>query len=489
MKINKLFLFLLLLFTTYSCQVEEIGQQPREINSIETSLKINSAFLTHKLSDKKMKPIWKSAITFENIDAVEVNFTIDKKYYKPLSKNGEIAGRQRLLLTLEKGVIKETIIEYRPSNNFTGDIKDINSGNFKKQHFEGEIALKSPKSDYSIVWIVNREIIEKKLIETKNKTIKKTSKSAGYESCQWNTVTYWLCVGSGVEESCFNTTEDLYQCEWIEDQPTNPDTPPTTDPYDCSLGNWPWCGGNDDPGSDGGGPNTTNIEDKINGTNLDPCSKDILDKLKNATVCDIKKIIERLDNHNSKYNLDMKSEIAPSGKPAQTIKNSVNNYTTYISTNYEDKTKLFIAASMLHETVHAYFMSLFDDYYNSSTPNPNAYNDFSYLFNYYVTLNRPTSIDPADIHHQQMATDYVDAIARALQEFQTGIVVPETSNPQQIYTDLAWGGLSETPVFLASFPNANDRQRILNRYEAEQRNLTIGEGSPNTQSPISQPCN
>jgi small nuclear ribonucleoprotein (snRNP)-like protein len=232
------------------------------------------------------------------------------------------------------------------------------------------------------------------------------------------------------------------------------------------------------------------IEDQIDYSKLNPCQKAIMDKLKNTTVCDIAEILTKLGANKSLYNTTIKSEPAPSGLPAQTVRNSAYDYTIYISTDYVGKTKLFIAASMVHEMVHAYFMSLFDDYYNSNPPNLNAYNDFASLFDYYVTLKRPSSINPADVSHQQMATDYVDAIARSLQEYQTGISVPIGSNPDQIYSDLAWGGLSDAPVFDAIYPVGNpNRQRILNRYQAEGRGSTVGQGSPQVQSPISQPCN
>ena len=90
----------------------------------------------------------------------------------------------------------------------------------------------------------------------------------------------------------------------------------------------------------------------------------------------------------------------------------------------------------------------------------------------------------------KMATDYVDAIARALQEFQTGIPVAAGASPQQIYNDLAWGGLSGTPVFDATFPIGNsNRERILNRTACEQNGTVIGAGTPNEQNPIGNPCN
>ncbi len=232
------------------------------------------------------------------------------------------------------------------------------------------------------------------------------------------------------------------------------------------------------------------IEKQIDATQLNPCSSGVFQQLKNTKVCDIAQVLTKLGADGSLYNTIIKSQVAPSGAPAQTIRQSAYNYTVYISTDYTGKTKLFIAASMFHELVHAYFMSLFDDFYNANPPNLNAYNDFAGLFHYYVTLKRPSSINPADVHHQQMATDYVDAIARALQEYQTGIPVSIGTSPDQIYSDLAWGGLSDAPVFDATYPVGNpNRQRILNRYQAEQQGSPAGQGTPNQQNPIGQPCN
>lgn len=232
------------------------------------------------------------------------------------------------------------------------------------------------------------------------------------------------------------------------------------------------------------------IEKKINDTNLNPCSKGVFEKVKNTTNCDIAQVLAKLDANKSIYTTTIKSEVTPSGAPAQTIRQSPYNYTVYISTDYTGKTKLFIAASIFHEMVHAYFMSLFDDYYNANPANLNAYNDFAGLFHYYVTIKHPSSINSADVHHQQMAADYVDAIARALQEYQTGIPVSLGTSPDQIYSDLTWGGLNETPVFEATYPVGSlNRHRILNRYQAEQTGHPSGQGTPQKQTPLGQPCN
>ena len=71
-----------------------------------------------------------------------------------------------------------------------------------------------------------------------------------------------------------------------------------------------------------------------------------------------------------------------------------------------------------------------------------------------------------------MATDYVNAIAAGLQEYQPGL-------QQQVYQDLAWGGLIEAPIFNTLYPVGNpNRQRILNRFSCEQSGHPVEQGTP-----------
>ena len=253
MKKNKMLFasLLLLLFATYSCAVEEIQPEPIPILS-EIQKKVNPIFLEHDLSVYKIKPIWKSLITFDNIDAVEVNFTQDKKTTIPLSKNGKIRGRQRLLLTFDNGKIRETIIEYIPSDDYMGDIKEINSGNFKSKQFDGEITFKKANENRTIVWYIVKGKVEKKATRTPKKI--KRAKTARYITvfvCRY----VEICVGPGGEEIC-NTQEIChFEDVWIDDpEPENPPVDPLepVDPYDCAVNpSAPWC---NDGGGGGGGP-------------------------------------------------------------------------------------------------------------------------------------------------------------------------------------------------------------------------------------------
>lgn len=235
------------------------------------------------------------------------------------------------------------------------------------------------------------------------------------------------------------------------------------------------------------------IEKQINDNQLNPCEKGVFTTVKNTTVCDIAQVLAKLDANKSVYNTIIKSEVPSNGNPATTFPTSRFNYTIQISTDYEGKTKLFIANSLIHELVHAYFLSIVDDYKSNPNNNQNLYNlnSFPSLFQAYCDKKYPPARGMSEnLHHLEMANYYVDAIARALQEFQTGIPVAEGTSPQQIYSDLAWGGLNGTPVFDATYPIGNpNRQRIINRAVCEQNGTTIGAGTPNAQTPIGNPCN
>ncbi|WP_326935595.1 hypothetical protein [Flavobacterium sp. PL11] len=78
------------------------------------------------------------------------------------------------------------------------------------------------------------------------------------------------------------------------------------------------------------------------------------------------------------------SAVTPSGNPAQTIRTSAYNYKIYISTDYENKTKLFIASLQLHELVHANFFSLIDDCLIQN--NCQLLVTFPELWEYYVSV-------------------------------------------------------------------------------------------------------
>ena len=221
------------------------------------------------------------------------------------------------------------------------------------------------------------------------------------------------------------------------------------------------------------------IEDQIDDTQLDACSKGVLDEVKALQNMDVAKILAKLGAEDAIYKMTFKTAynyttingiVTQVTDPANAVRNFPLDYTIYINPDYDGKTKLFIAGILIHEMIHVYFFSLFDDHSfvnNSSFP-----------------------LSSANSHHEEMANTYVGIIAASLQEFQTGIPLAQNVEPNQLYSDLAWFGLRHTSLFDSTFPVASPaRQRILNRGASEQSGYTIGAGTPHEQIPVSQPCN
>jgi hypothetical protein len=228
------------------------------------------------------------------------------------------------------------------------------------------------------------------------------------------------------------------------------------------------------------------IEKNIDDTLLDPCSKNVFLQIKNTTNCDFANVLAKLGVDTSVYKTNIKTEHNNDengnliGDPANTIRTTQGvkyNYTIYINPDYTGKTKLFIAALQLHELAHAYFFSLLDDYNSGAT---NAFYELPILYNAFQTHSSNFN---AALTHEEIANSYVSAISAALQEYQPGL-------EQQVYDDMAWGGLIGTPIFDTLFPAGNPNlERIMNRYECEQTGNPSGQGSPSQQNPMGQPCN
>lgn len=236
-------------------------------------------------------------------------------------------------------------------------------------------------------------------------------------------------------------------------------------------------------GGGGGGSTETAsqiIEKKIDNTQLDPCPKGVLEKLIKATNCDIKNVFEKLGAEKG-INVKMKSETPANGDTGQTTRTNPGvryDYTIKITKDNISGTQLFKAHTILHELVHAFFMSLKDDYDTSASPA--VYTEFPILFQAYVDKSYPGS--KGTEHHSEMAKVYVNAIGSALQEFQTGVAVPYETIPDQAYTDMAWYGIRDIKAY-SDLPEA-DRKRMENRYRAEN-NGSYYQG----QSAIGKPCN
>ena len=225
------------------------------------------------------------------------------------------------------------------------------------------------------------------------------------------------------------------------------------------------------------------IEDKIDDSLLDSCLKGIMEQLKMATNADIANVMAKLDATNV-YNLTMKMGTVNPGKDAATTKVSKNNYLVTVTQNdFTTASKLYRATALLHETIHAYMLSIVDDYNTYPTNAP--FTDFPELFKIYVS--KINNVDNAEIaQHEDMANKYIDAMASALEEYQTSTTgIPSSLADKQVFLDMAWSGLQGTAVYnKKSQEGIIDDTRITARIGAEL-NGVYSQG----QYAVGQPCN
>ncbi|MCC9016726.1 hypothetical protein [Flavobacterium lipolyticum] len=230
------------------------------------------------------------------------------------------------------------------------------------------------------------------------------------------------------------------------------------------------------------------IEKRITDKNLTPCQKAVLEKLKANKNVDIARMLARL-GANSPYTLNITTgDFKEPATTRYTQKSPISrfDYTTIISNDYTDRTALSLAGNILHEVVHAYFFSLQDQVAAQGSSAPLT--EFPALFEVYIQQKAPKGawMTP-DLQHKQMAETYVNAIAAALQEFQTGNSA--ATSIKQEYLDLAWGGLYKTPVFDQTFPEGSaDRSRILNRLICEQQGIDTQNHGGERQYPLGSKC-
>ena len=233
------------------------------------------------------------------------------------------------------------------------------------------------------------------------------------------------------------------------------------------------------------------IEDNIDDSELDPCTKRVMDKLKLSTENDISKMINRFNPATSVFNIKMSTgKVRNTVNWAETTKaassaadvNMVFNEDYIKGTLFGTRpTDLSVATTMAHEIIHAYLISLLEDHLKNSSV---GINDFPTIFDAYVQqqASKNTSILP-DAHHELIAGKYVNAIASAIEQFHLGDTF-HSGYPRQVYLDMAWGGLKETKIFNKTYPQGSTyRDRILNRINTEMK------GTPyQGYTPLGTPC-
>lgn len=238
------------------------------------------------------------------------------------------------------------------------------------------------------------------------------------------------------------------------------------------------------------------IVKRINDINLDPCGKSILNKLRNLSQTNLGSIIERFGGTNSSYILNISSGLTINPNVFGTTNWVINSSGIVVHNNYnitvrpeitQNSTDIAIAGTILHEFIHAYFLSLIDDCYLAN--NCSLLQSFPEIWNFYVINNPTGTLTDLNTQHAEIANLYVNIIGAALQEMFTNTPVTAGMPINQIYTDLAWCGLEGTTPYI-NLPQS-DKDRILNRQITEYVNQsTVFAGQTVVPHGLRQgPCN
>lgn len=232
-------------------------------------------------------------------------------------------------------------------------------------------------------------------------------------------------------------------------------------------------------------PNDPDICDCVaNGGELISCYDDyqIINELTGKALCVYNKLksssngfknaIKKFDGDFPVAHLKFEIDDTMSSNTKKAITRPPENYVIDIVLNgnpikdasYQKRPNLLVAKTIIHEVIHAEIfrkiLSLAND--NGEIDVALAeqmlqQGDYPGILDYY------TRFGINGFQHQQMAAHYRETIGRILQEFDTGIAVPDNQQPSQLYLDLAWEGLIYSNIAeWQSIMDDEERTRIEN---------------------------
>ncbi len=210
-----------------------------------------------------------------------------------------------------------------------------------------------------------------------------------------------------------------------------------------------------------------------------PCTDSIFKRIEDLNEKTFSEIINRFQDTTGYYynwNISISSELPDTiGGITKYSDSNYNNIDTKLNLNFlERATKLGIARIILHELTHAYLL----DYVGENNYDNDAYSNFPLLWQNYLLkrLNEEEYGNLNDIHHEEIATNFIDGISYALFE------LFGNSQVSHRYCELlAWGSLTQTHAFTLLPPEVKDS--INNIIIVEDTNMSY-----NNINPIGDEC-
>lgn len=439
-------------FLVSSCSTEDLKNENNE-----NSIRVNQAEEYFNKNEVKIKdniyfsgtPDWKNA-SFKN-DTILVSLTSDSSssvmdinnWDKPLYFNSYVLIKKK----------DDNSFDYSLKVEFSSDAMSLHINRYHLYNVENTLTSDNGR----------------KPIKNKKNTL--TNKSKG--------CILWGTYATDRETGAERLVNTWWECDGDSGGGNNEQVPP-------------------DGGGEGGQVETTQaIEDYIDDTELDACTKDILNKLKNLGNGDIAEMLKRFSNDGSIYATKMSTGEVEKKDPNVWAQTKINKETGIVTMvfnadyingkdNANPPTDLSVATTMAHEIIHAYLLSILQE---NNTLGASVIYDFPTIYEAYVQyqITKDPSILP-DEHHRLMSEKYVNAIASTIQEFHTGQQVT-SGFPHQVYLDMAWGGLDKTKIFNENYPNDpnhknyKDRERIMARINTEKLGSVYG-----INTPLGTPC-
>ncbi|MFT6970714.1 MAG: hypothetical protein ACJAXX_001280 [Roseivirga sp.] len=200
-----------------------------------------------------------------------------------------------------------------------------------------------------------------------------------------------------------------------------------------------------------------------------PCTLYLFQQIQVLTNKGIREIIDQFAGEESEFlykisivnsstDLDNQSNVAETNW----INGTMNDYETVLLRDYlNTATDIAIVRTILHEAIHAYLLNAVDIMSVTPSQQQQFQSDYALLWDFYVNEVG----DGSTAHHQTMAEKFTGVISGTLSE----MFGNRFSN--QIYSDLAWGALTNTSTFQNPEVLSNeDRERILENNQKEDTN-------------------
>ncbi|EHQ30962.1 hypothetical protein Mucpa_6913 [Mucilaginibacter paludis DSM 18603] len=158
---------------------------------------------------------------------------------------------------------------------------------------------------------------------------------------------------------------------------------------------------------------------------------------------------------------------------AQNVNGQFQMKTTFYEGNFSEGSDLAVARTILHEGLHAYLTAYF------RTAPVEAKSTYSQMYDDYISQKHP-NLNTTE--HNEFARNFLGQLATQLKLYgeSQGYDID-----YQYYSDLAWGGLTDTAAFKAL--STDERNRILNTLLAEQKG-TDRNGDATTKKGKSSGC-